>query len=193
MRFIKWAGVVFAMAVLAGCAHPYTVRPDLAKIQRDPSAERIDANVAYYMSSEDLDKQVTTSASGGDRVRYQPYKDIEAGFYKMLTNVFTKVSKARTPTPSPAENNAYVIQTSISTESSGSSMLWWPPSNMSMSLTCTIMDTTGRQVAQIRVTGEGKATSDEFLGHLTLTGERASEDALIKMQKALLAAPELRH
>ena len=193
MKLGKWCGVILTTAALAGCAHSYSVRPNLNNVTRDQAATRIEASVAYYISSEDLQKQVTTPASGGDRIRYQPYQDIEVGLYKMLSNVFTKVTKVKTPTPSPSNDFTYVIRPSISTTSSGSSILWWPPSDMSMTLTCTVFDPNGEQVTELVVTGEGRATSTEYLANFTVTGQRASEDALMKMQKALLAAQELRH
>ena len=40
---------------------------------------------------------VVTPGGGGDKISYQPYRDIETAFYKMLTNVFGNVTKLKTP------------------------------------------------------------------------------------------------
>lgn len=194
-RILNWLGAALAAAALAGCAHPYSVQPDLNKISSDSSAQRIDATADFYIPQEDLDKQVTTPAAAGDKIRYQPYKDIQAGFYKMLGNVFAQVNKIRTPTPTtaPSDGAVYVIRPTIATTSSGTGFMFWPPTAMSMTLTCTITDPSGKQIAQISVVGEGASTSSEYLKNFNLTGERASVAALSKMQAALLAAPELKH
>lgn len=181
MRSVKWFSAVLAMTAFTGYAHAYSVRPDLDKITREPSAARIDAKVVYYISPKDLDQQVTFKGPEGATVQYQPYKDIEAGFHKMLTNVFTDVSRIETPNPAQSTTFTYVIRMSLTTTSSKL------PDGMALTLDCTIDDENGKQAASIRVVGEGKPTS----GDASLAGQHAAEQALMKMQKALLAAPRL--
>jgi hypothetical protein len=86
-----------------------SLSPDMNKISPDAGTQPIDASVAYYISADVLNKDVTTPGGGGDKVQYKPYKDVEAAFYKMLTNVFTHVTKTITPTP-PAGDNVKVCR-----------------------------------------------------------------------------------
>ncbi len=59
------------------------------------------------------------------------------------------------------------------------------PSNFTVNLTCTIMDTSGKQISVIKATGEGSAEYPEFLHVPGLAGKRAMEDALMKMKRSL--------
>jgi len=47
-------------------------------------------------SNSDLIADAATAGGGGDKVQYKPYKDMETGFYKMLSNVFAQVTKTKT-------------------------------------------------------------------------------------------------
>ena len=48
---------------------------------------------AYYISDEDRAREVTTPGGGGDKVRYFPYRDLEAGLYKVLSATFASIAK----------------------------------------------------------------------------------------------------
>src|SRR5215472_14897197 len=79
-----------AAAVLAGCAHPVNVEPDLGRVGGG-NAPRIAAKVAYHVPPEVANIEVTTPGGGGDNVRYNPYAAMSAGYQKMLSNVFETV------------------------------------------------------------------------------------------------------
>jgi hypothetical protein len=78
------------------------------------------------------------------------------------------------------------------TDSSSPSPFTWPPTKFNIDLTCDIADATGNPILSKKVTGEGNAEFDEFKKDFSLSGKRAAEDALLKMQKTLLSASELR-
>ncbi|OGB24519.1 MAG: hypothetical protein A3I66_10740 [Burkholderiales bacterium RIFCSPLOWO2_02_FULL_57_36] len=140
-------------------------------------------------------KEVITPGGGGDKVSYQPYRDIETAFYKMLTNVFGNVTKLKTPKDADAiskNNIAYVITPQLLTDSSSPSPFTWPPTKFSVDLTCNIADAAGNPVISKNVSGTGAAEFSEFKADFSLSAKRASQDALLKMQQALLDAPELR-
>jgi hypothetical protein len=195
MRIIKYFCAVTAFVVIAGCAHPIVLSPDASKIERGASDQPINKNVGYYISPEVREKAVESLGGGGDRVSYYPYKDTEGGFYKMLNNVFTNVTLLKSPNDKDAINQhaiKYVIVPEITTSSSSPSAFTWPPTKFTVNLTCKISDANGNSVSNISVVGEGQAEFDEFKSDFALSGKRAAQDALLKMQTRLLQAPELR-
>ena len=188
--------VMCGFGVLGGCAHPINIAPDIAKIEQAPDAQRIETSAGYYIAAERRDLSVTTAGGGGDKVRYQPYREIETGFYKMLTNVFKDVTLLKSPTDTEAiRKNAlnFIVTPTISTESSSPSPFTWPPTRFTVNLSCDITDAEGKPVVNKSVVGEGMAEFDEFKADFSLAGKRAAQEALRKMQEALLKeTPELR-
>jgi hypothetical protein len=184
------------IAIASGCAHPLTIGPDIAKIERSGNQQPIDKHVAYYIAADSRDKAVTTPGGGGDSVTYRPYRDIEAGYYKMLSNVFKGVTLLKTPNDAEAigKNGVlYIITPEVSTDSSSPSPFTWPPTKFTVNLTCNIVDTTGKTIKAASVRGEGQAEYDEFKSDFSLSGRRATLDALLKMQNVLFNMPELRN
>lgn len=195
MQIRRLIAAVAAVLALAGCAHPITVSPDIAKIERGSADRPINRNVAYYIADDVRSKEVTTPGGGGDKVSYSPYRDIETAFYKMLSNVFDNVTKLKSPNDAgqiAKHNISYVITPRLDTYSSSPSALTWPPTQFTVDMTCSVSDATGKLVADKKVVGQGRAEFDEFRHDFALSGKRATQDALIKMQRALLDAPEFR-
>jgi len=175
---------------MAGCAHPIKVAPDVAKLERVASTPpRLTVNVGYYIPPEVSSVEVTTAGGGGDNVRYFPYADIEPGFEKMLSNVFTGVVKLNSITDLPGVargGTQFIIQPVIVTSSGGSGFFTWPPTNFTVDLTCNVRDSMGTLVASPRVVGTGSAETGERIREHAIAGKRAMEDALTKMQAAML-------
>jgi hypothetical protein len=195
MRVVSIISSIFVIAAITGCAHPIVISPDIGKIERDTSNNQITKNVAYYIPDDIKTKEVITPGGGGDKVSYHPYRDIETAFYKMLTNVFTNVTKLKTPQDAEAlgkNNVSYIITPQLTTDSSSPSPFTWPPTKFSMDLTCSVADAQGNVIITKKVSGEGKAEFSEFKSDFSLSGKRASEDALLKMQRALLETAELK-
>lgn len=184
------------VAVLGGCAHPISIAPDIARIEATPDVQRIESRVGYFMAADRRDIEVTTAGGGGDKVRYKPYREIETGFYKMLSNVFKDVTLLKSTTDADAiRRNAlnFIVTPTISTESSSPSAFTWPPTRFTVNLSCDITDAEGRPVVSKAVTGEGAAEYDEFKSDFSLAGKRATQEALRRMQEVLLKeTPELR-
>lgn len=195
MRISNLISLIVVLVVLTACAHPIVISPNIDKISASKTSQTIPKNVAYYIADDVLAKQVTTPGGGGDKVSYLPYRDIEMAFYKMLSNVFPNVTKLKTPNDAEALNKngvSYIITPSIITDSSSPSPFTWPPTKFSAELSCNITDAAGNPVLLTKVTGQGAAEFSEFKTDFSMSGKRATEDALLKMQKALLDAPELR-
>lgn len=193
-QLFKLLLVSLAGLVLLGCAHPITMNPDWAGIQAK-NIVKIDRQVAYYISDANRALEVTTSGGGGDMVRYFPYRDIEPGFYKALSDVFRGVTKVQNPKDLEALRKSGIsllITPEVSTSSSSSSLVTWPPTQFTVTLSCVVTDAAGQTVHKLVVTGSGNAEFAEFAGNHSLAAVRASTDALSKLLKALGETPELR-
>jgi hypothetical protein len=172
---------------MGGCAHPINMKPDIGTVTA-LGAAKIDKAVGFHISDANLALEVTTPGGGGDKVRYFPYRDIEAGFYKALTEVFTKVSKVANPKDMDAIKRSGItllITPEITTTSSSSSAFTWPPTQFSVTLNCKIVDAAGKDIAQVSATGVGKAEFADFKSNFSLSAIRASEDALKQLMKKL--------
>lgn len=194
---MRITNLIVAAAVLsiAGCSHPMVISPSLANIKANPDTQKIRKNVGYYIAPELRAMEANTAASSGDRVIYKPYQDIETGLYMVLGQVFTDVTRLSSLTDKSAIAKAkidYIIVPEIVTESSATNAMVWMPGRFKVDLTLTIRDTAGKPVASVNAKGEGKATISETTTNLSAAGVRASEDALNRMQQALLNTPQLR-
>ena len=138
---------------------------------------------------------VTTSAGGGDKVRYFPYRDMEPGLYKALSDTFREVTMVRDLgglDKLRTEGKALLITPTITTQSSSESIVTWPPTQFTVELSCKVTDAAGKTVDTVNVSGQGRATFDEFKGNFSLAATRASTDALTKLVKALGESASLR-
>lgn len=175
-------------AVLAGCAHPIQINPDPGKLSAVLLTEnRANGRVAFYIAPTVAAAEVTTAGGGGDNVRYFPYRDIELGFQRILSNVFGTVEKIdMMPASTEQGKYEYVVTPVLVTSSGGSGFFTWPPTNFTADLTSQIRDKDGKLIASPRVVGTGTAETGERLSDHGFAGKRALEDALNKMQKALV-------
>lgn len=184
-----------ALVTLIGCAHPISISPDMASVDRKDLGTRIPKSVGYYISAEDRAREVTTPGGGGDKVQYMPYRDLEPGLYKMLSNAFSEVHVLKSPDDKEfirAQKIGFVLVPKIETTSSSSSLLTWPPTDFTVSLECRALNGDGTVVWNETVKGEGKAAFSEFVGDFSLAGRRASEKAILELQRAILSASALR-
>lgn len=194
-RLTTYIFSALACLALFGCAHPITMNPNLEAVKAEAGATRIDKQVGYHIADASKAVEVTTPGGGGDKVRYFPYRDIEPGFYKALSEVFSGVSKIQNPKDAAAlkaSGVSLLITPEISTNSSSESIVTWPPTLFTIKLVCAITDAQGQLVKTLSVTGEGKASFDEFRSNFSLAAVRASNDALARLVKALSETPELR-
>lgn len=194
-KIISWLVLLLVVAMASGCAHPITMNPDLASITGDKSAA-IPKSVGYHIAESAKAIEVTTAGGGGDKVRYFPYRDIEPGFYKALSEAFGNVNRVQDPkdTGAMASNGIQLLITpEIKTISSSESLFTWPPTQFTVELTCTVTNAQGQAVDVIRVSGYGRATFDEFKTNFSLAAVRASNNALNLLIKALTESPKLRH
>lgn len=183
--------VATALAFLVtGCAHPIRITPNMATLDRSAIASpRIIASAGFYIPPTAITTEVTTQGGGGDNVRYFPYRDIEIGFQKILSNVFTNVTTlSSVPVPGSGKPSTvdYIIVPEIVTTSGGSGLFTWPPTSFTVDLSSSIRDREGQLLSTVRVVGVGSAETGERISEHSIAGRRAMEDALLKMQGSLL-------
>lgn len=186
-RLMAYCSAMLACVFLFGCAHPINMNPDLALVSATDS-KVIDKQIGYYMPDALRSLEVTTPGGGGDKVRYFPYRDIEPGLYKALSESFRSVTKIQNPKDAVALKNSGIsllITPEITTNSSSASAFTWPPTLFTVTLVCVITDPSGSPVETVKVAGEGRAEFDEFKSNFSLAAVRASNDALGKLIKAL--------
>lgn len=171
--------LVFVVALISGCAHPLNITPDISALSKSMPAEKSGKNVAYYFT-EDLEKEVTTPGGGGDSVKYKPYKELDTGIYKILSDNFKSVVMLKKGADQPKLDNDLVAEITISTNSSSSSAFTWPPTMFGVNINADFSDPKTGKKEKILVTGEGRAEFSEFTSNFNLSAKRASEDALSK-------------
>ena len=185
--------IIALIGVISGCAHGIQLTPNLDDLHNtDVEVEnKINKNVAYYISQQDMETEVITPGGGGDKVKYYPYRDTEAALDTMLSKVFNHVYSI--PLIKQAafiqkKNISYIFKPSIKTDSSSDSILTWPPTHFTFELTCTATDLSDNEVWSKKVKAEGKAEYGEFKEDLSLSARRASEEAFKLMLAELLNA-----
>ena len=186
MSAIRIAVVSIAL-LISGCAHNINISPDIPSLSQ-PQPTKSAKSIGYYFI-EALDKEVTTSGGGGDQVKYKPYRDLATGLYKMYSNLFSGVTQLNSQAEAGSSKVDYIAAVGISTSSSSPSLFTWPPTVFTLNLTTDISDVKGNALGNLRASGEGRAEFSEFKGDHGLSGKRASQDALNKMQEHTFSAP----
>lgn len=174
---------------LGGCAHQINITPPLNNIEAD--ASKINKKVGYFISAEDLAKEVTTPGGGGDKVKYSPYKELEPALKKTLESVFD--SAVAVPSPQDkafiATNNiSFVFIPTIETNSSSDSAFTWPPTHFEVIIQAKAYKNDGNVIWQSQpIKGVGDAPFSEFKHDFSLSARRASLDAMNKLKAELSA------
>ncbi|MDE2136466.1 MAG: hypothetical protein KGJ68_03450, partial [Gammaproteobacteria bacterium] len=117
------------------------------------------------------------------------------GLYKVLGNVFANVTVVNSPHDAAAiaqHSLNYIIEPTVTTNSSSSGIFTWMATDFTVMVSCRVSDAEGKDVTAVSATGIGKADSAEVRHDFSVAGERASRDALEKLQAAFLAAQALR-
>jgi len=185
--------LLVAMVILTGaCAHPISITPDLAKLDR-ANVKQSASKVGYYISDADRNLEVITPGGGGDKVKYKPYEQLEPAIQKVLSNKFARVYSLKKENDSveiKSKGITYVFVPKVSTTSSSKSAFTWPPTNFSVTLDCRAVDSTGSTVWQKSLTGEGEAQFKEFKSNFSLSAQRASYNTFKMLEDVLDKEPK---
>ena len=180
---------------LGGCAHQINITPPLNNIKADGGA-KIEKNVGYFISAQDMAKEVVTPGGGGDKVKYLPYKELEPALKKTLESVFnsaTAVPSLEDKAFMAANNISYVFVPSIETNSSSTSAFTWPPTDFEVKIEAKAYNGAGAVSWRSKpIKGVGKASFGEFKHDFSLAGRRAALDAMNKLKTELHATPALK-
>jgi uncharacterized lipoprotein len=188
MDRIRPLALSLLVTALAGCASSnLVVTPDTAKLERTAdSPPKIMATVGYFIPNQ-YRNAVVRSANGS--ASYYPYRDVEAAYRQMLSNVFARVVRVTSPDDFEAMAAAgiqYIIVPEMVTSSSASATLIVPASTFAVELTSNIRCPAGTLIANPQVVGQSSTDVYESFIDGGAAGRRAMGDALLKMQAALL-------
>jgi hypothetical protein len=182
--------LVFLISVLTGCAHSIRITPE--KLPEATGTQRAPIAVGYFISEENRKRRVVTGGGGGDSVEYAPYAELESGLFRVLNNLFDNVhllKSAEDKVVIADKKIRFVFKPTITTTSSSSSLVTWPPTSFEINLDVNAVDADGKTVWTERVTGRGAADFSEFKSDFSLAGKRASEAVLNNLQNAIKASP----
>jgi len=194
MKKISVLTALVAVMFASGCAHMINITPPANTISAE-GITKIDKTVGYYISKEQRALLVTSKGGGGDKVTYHPYAELEPTLNQVLSNSYTKVialAAINDKAELESKQIAYVFAPVITTTSSSSSALTWPPTNFTVTIACTAANGTGANVWNSTVTGSGEAVFADFKHDFSLAARRASKDAFNQLQKGIVAAPSLK-
>lgn len=186
IRHMLAVAALAGAALLTGCAHPISLTSDITKLTGS-GLSKVDRKVGLVITEDQRKLTVEGPGGGGDKVSFQPYKDLEPGLYVALSESFASVTRVTGPGDPKvaAEGLSHLVVPVISTTSFSPSIVTWPPTVFTVELNLSVNDAQNKPVTQFRVQGEGRAEYDEFKTDLSLSARRAAEDALKKLVKAL--------
>lgn len=188
MKYLSRLSLLSFVFFTIGCAHQINITPPLNTLDIT-DANKIAKNVAYFISPEDLSKEVTTPGGGGDKVKYFPYKECEPVLKKILSNIFSNVFALTSPNDSQVIKSNdiwYVFIPKILTDSSSESSFTWPPTHFLISVDCKAFDRSGKAIWEQNIKGEGEANFTEFKHDLPLAAKRAVKKAFSTLQQEII-------
>lgn len=179
LRSFFCATAAVATLLVTGCAHNISISPVVEAQKVTP--ERSAKTVGLFISAEDRVLEVVSPGGGGDNLSYSPYKDLEGPLFFALSNVYSKVETLSTPSAG-GKDLSLIFTPKLSTTSSSSSAFTWPPTDFTVTIQMSALDSAGKVLWKEDVTGSGKAEFSEFKADFPLAARRASKDALNKLQ-----------
>ncbi len=171
--------------LFSGCSHKITLEDRINNGKLSLKDNKQDITVGYYISSENLNKIVTSPAGGGDSVSYLPYYDIKPMLEGVLKSIFTDVQFI--PNINKVNSNIkYIFTPKIETKSSSSSILYWPPERFTVILSCNANDENNKNIFETEVIGHGFATFEQFKNDFSYSSKKASKEALHNLYNEII-------
>jgi hypothetical protein len=168
-------GLVSLAFFAFGCAHQFAITP-APDVFNAGGIGRIDKNVGYYITPENLAKEVVTPGGGGDKVKYSPYKESEPTLNQVLSNIFRDVYRVSSPNDVEfirSKNISYIFVPTITKDSSSRSSWIWPPSDFTVSLDCEATDGSGSVVWETSIKAEAHMRLPDVYRDHALAGKEA--------------------
>ena len=194
MRRLNHIVALGAVLLLGACAHSINISP---KVDAQPASTPGGRSVAYVISQEDRDREVSKMTGSGDSVTYAPYRDLEGGLFQVLNSIYRRVTLLRSAGDSAQiERNGatLVFVPKIVTEVMHDNAFIWPPTGFEVKIEYRVQEPGGRQVYQNTATGTGKASFGDMRASkdFGLSGRRAAAAALAELQRQVENAPQLK-
>jgi hypothetical protein len=191
-RVLRLVLSLAAVGLLVACAHPISIE---ASALPERGAQQSSKKAAYIITAADKQKQVTTPGGGSDKVSYYPYRDFERSLRAALASAYADVSVVPSLTDAQAIRDSgasFIFVPEISTTSSSSSAVTWPPTMFNIIVTVNVFNGQAAPVAQLRVSGTGNAEWAEFKGDFGIAGRRAVEQAAVALAQEIRSSEKLR-
>ncbi len=189
VRYLFLSMLILLLILATSCAHKISISPPLQQFDAT-EIPRIEKSVGYYISPDDLKKEVITPGGGGDKVKYLPYKESEPVLKTILSNIFINVY----PVPSLNDNQfitsnniSYIFIPKIETNSSSRSMWIWPPSDFTVTLDCKAMDASGNEIWQKKIISEAHMGLPDVARDHSLAGKVAIKKAFSELQQEIIS------
>lgn len=183
-------GGIFLVLLLSGCSHKISIAPSLMDVRAMQVENTADVNVGYYISDADKKMATTTPGGGGDNITYTPYADLESALNTTLSRKFKRVYAVKSLEDKAYitnKNIVYLFTTKITTDSSSTNILIWPPTDFTVELSCNAINLNGEMVWSDTVSAKGHASAGELMKDFSLSAKRATETAfksmLLKLEK----------
>ena len=189
LRLLVLTAVLFA----TGCAHKINITPETSKLI-GVNMKKADYAVGYHISPNMIDMPVETPGGGGDNVTYTPYKDTESALFTVLSKKFKDVYQVKSLNDSSfIKDNEIklVFLPTITTNSSSSSFMTWPPTSFTVDLDVKAIDSKGDIVWRDSAFATGQAEFSEFQADFGLAAKRATEEAFIILAEKLANSKKL--
>lgn len=184
IKILKIIFLTFSIVLFtAGCTHKIDITPKSGSGEAFKEDVKM-YSVGYYLSMSDRNRYVVSPGGGGDSIGYYPYKDLELGFREILLNNFEKVYRVKKMDDKSyieEKRIRYVFTYDVSTTSSSSNIMTWPPENFTVTLSCDAFDNEGNKIWNDSVEGRGIAAFADYKTDFPVAGRRANRAALDKM------------
>lgn len=184
---------IFIILLLNGCTHSIAISPDLQSIKKDPNY--IEATAGYYISPQDIEKQVIGPGGGSDKVSYYPYKALEGALITVLSSNFEHTEKLNSPITAEvlkAKGIKFAFLPEISTESHSNNNFIWPPTHFTVTIALKAFSADGKIIWERKCFGIGEASPFELRSDNGLAAKRASEKAFFKISDEISNSSEFR-
>jgi hypothetical protein len=180
------------LLLFSGCVHDISVAPELSRIKKERPVT-IHRSVAYYISPEQYDLQVTTPGGNNDELRYSPYKESEAALKKVLENIFTEVHRIDSlDDPKINEHRIrFIFIPQIETMSYSNSNVDWQPTKFNFILKVKFLTADNKETFhESYAQGKGIANFGRYQDNPAYAVEIASRSAFLQFQDEVISERE---
>jgi len=195
-NLISSISIIFILLVsmaMTGCAHNNPISITAKDIEVNIN-KKYPFSIGYIISDSQIKEKVITLAGGGDKVEYYPYKDMVSPLHSLLERSFLNARRLQSLQHSKDYEDIFLIlETTIKTDSTSDSFMFWPPEQFNVNLSANVYDNEYNKIFKTKATGFGTATREEWMTDDGFAGKRAMEMALKDLIKNNDILPDAEH